>query len=77
MDKMDLTYEKAIEELEEILKDLEEEDLTLKESMEKFKRGIELYNYSNEILNDMEGKIKALIKNDKAEMEEKDFNMEV
>ncbi|NLJ97931.1 MAG: exodeoxyribonuclease VII small subunit [Tissierellia bacterium] len=77
MDKIDLTYEEAIEELEEILNALEEDNLTLKESMEKFKRGIALYNYSNEILNSMEGEIQVLVKNDKGDLEEKDFNMEV
>lgn len=77
MEKIDLTYEEAIEELEEILDDLEEDNLTLKESMEKFKRGIDLYNHSNEILNDMEGKIQTIIKSDKGSLEEEDFNLEV
>lgn len=77
MNKIDLTYEEAIEELEKILKDLEEENLSLKESMGKFKRGIELYDYSNKMLNDMEGQIQELIKNDKGDLKEVDFNMEV
>lgn len=75
MDKIDLTYEEAIEELEQILQDLEEDNLTLKESMDKFKRGIKLYKYANEILKGMEGEIRLLVKDD--ELKEKDFNMGV
>ncbi|HHV38558.1 MAG TPA: exodeoxyribonuclease VII small subunit [Tepidimicrobium sp.] len=75
MDKIDLTYEEAIEELEKILNDLEEDNLTLKESMDKFKRGIQLYNHANEILKGMEGEIRLLVKDD--ELKEKDFNMGV
>lgn len=33
-----LTYEEAIKELEQIIEDLEEKDLSLMDSLEKFKR---------------------------------------
>ena len=77
MDKNDLTYEEAVKELEEILEDLEKENLSLNESLEKFKRGIVLYNHCNEILNNVEGEIKILIKDEDGSLKEEDFDMEV
>ena len=77
MKKDELTYEEAVKELETILEDLEKEDLPLNESLEKFKQGVVLYEYCNEILNDMEGEIKVLLKDEEGSLEEADFNMEV
>jgi len=72
-----LSYEEAIEELEQILKDLEEGDLPLKVSMEKFKRGVELYNYCNNILKDIEGEVKVLLKDENGNINEESFDLEV
>ncbi len=72
-----LTYEEAIEKLEKIIKELEGENLSLKDSMEKFKEGVALYNYCNEILNKVEGEIKILLKDDEGNIDEEDFFMEV
>ena len=72
-----LSYEEAIEELEQILKDLEEGDLPLKVSMEKFKRGVELYNYCNNILIDIEGEVKVLLKDENGNINEESFDLEV
>ena len=72
-----LSYEKAIEELEQILEVLENGDLSLKDSMEKFKRGVELYNYCNEILKNVEGEIKVLLKDQNGNMNEEVFDLEV
>ena len=72
-----LTYEEAIKELEQIIVELEGENLTLKHSLEKFKRGVFLYNYCNEILKDVEGEIKILLKDENGNLEEEDFYMEV
>ena len=77
MKNNDLTYEKAIKELEEILEDLENDNLSLNESLEKFKRGIALYNHCNEILNHAEGEIKILLKDEEGSFQEEDFDMEV
>lgn len=77
MKKNDLTYEEAVKELEEILEDLEKENLSLNESLEKFKRGIVLYSHCNEILNNVEGEIKILLKDEEGNLDEEDFNMEV
>ena len=72
-----LTYEEAVKELEQIIQDLEEESLSLKDSLEKFKRGIVLYNYCNEILKDIEGEVRILIKGEDNNLTEEDYYMEV
>ncbi len=77
MKKNDLTYEEAVKELEEILEDLEKDNLSLNESLEKFKRGIALYDHCNKILNNVEGEIKILLKDEEGNLDEEDFNMEV
>ncbi|MFO7815573.1 MAG: exodeoxyribonuclease VII small subunit [Halanaerobiales bacterium] len=63
-DKKDLTFEKAIQELEEIVEALEEGGLPLEASLEKFSRGIELIKYCNQKLSETEKKIEVLIKED-------------
>jgi|AntRauTorcE11898_2_1112593.scaffolds.fasta_scaffold19616_2 exodeoxyribonuclease VII small subunit len=60
----DLSFEKAIEELEEIVNKLEEGGLSLEDSLDKFSRGIKLIKYCNEKLNETEEKIEVLIKED-------------
>ncbi len=62
--KKDFTFEKAMEELEEIVEALEEGGLPLEESLEKFSRGIELIKYCNNKLGETEKKIEVLIKED-------------
>ncbi|MGM0445340.1 MAG: exodeoxyribonuclease VII small subunit [Bacillota bacterium] len=60
----DLSFEKAVEELEEIVNNLEEGGLSLEDSLDKFSRGIKLIKYCNEKLNETEKKIEVLIKED-------------
>ena len=77
MNNCELTYEEAVNELENIIKDLEKEDLSLNKSVKKFKRGVELYKYCNEILNSVEGEIKILLKDENENLMEEDFQTEV
>ncbi|MCF6464256.1 exodeoxyribonuclease VII small subunit [Clostridium sp. Cult1] len=77
MKKNNLTYEEAVKELEGIIEDLEKENLPLKDTLEKFKRGVALYNYCNEILKEVEGEVKILIKDENENYVEEDFFMEV
>ena len=77
MTNRNLSYEEALKELEQIIEELEEDDLSLKDSLEKFKRGVFLYNYCNEILRNVEGEIKILIEDENGDLEEKDFYLEV
>jgi len=73
----DLTYEEALKELEGIVEDLEKNQLTLEESLKKFKRGIELYKYCNKVLTQIEGEVKILLKDDLDNLNEDDFFVEV
>jgi exodeoxyribonuclease VII small subunit len=59
-----LSFEKAIEELEDIVDSLEEGGLSLEDSLDKFSRGIKLIKYCNEKLSETEKKIEVLIKED-------------
>ncbi len=72
-----MTYEEAIKELEEILEELENEDLPLEVTLEKYKRGLYLYNYCNNKLKDIEGEVKILLKDQNGDLIEEDFNGEV
>ncbi|NMB08314.1 MAG: exodeoxyribonuclease VII small subunit [Tissierellia bacterium] len=77
MNKLDLSYEEAVKELEQILKDLESGELSLKDSLDKFKRGVDLYNYCNEILKHIEGEVKILLKDKNGNLNEEVFDLEV
>ena len=76
MDISKLTYEETIARLENILGDLESEECTLSESMDKFKAGIILYDHCNYLLSKAEGDIKILLKDDKGNMVDMEFPME-
>lgn len=73
MEENKLSYEEALAELENILEDLEGNNCSLKESMEKFKRGIELYKYCSDLLSKAEGEIKILLGDNKEALEEINF----
>ncbi|CAK7015162.1 exodeoxyribonuclease VII small subunit [Tissierella sp. P1] len=76
MKNKDLTYEEAILKLESILKELEEENCTLNDSLDKFKKGMDIYNYCNELLSKAEGEIKILLKDDNGNMVDIEFPTE-
>lgn len=66
-------FEDSIEDLEQIVKKLEEGNLTLDESLEEFQKGIEAYKYCNTLLNQAEGKVKLIVKNENNEIQVSDF----
>lgn len=76
METNNLSYEEVVSKLEKILKELEEDDCTLKDSLDKFKKGIELYNYCNDLLSKADGEIKILLRDDGMNMTEVEFPME-
>lgn len=76
MDNIDLTYEEAVKELNDILVDLEKDSCSLDESVEKFKKGVKLYNYCNDILSKAEGEVTLLLKDNIEGIEEVEFPME-
>ncbi|HHU63177.1 MAG TPA: exodeoxyribonuclease VII small subunit [Clostridiales bacterium] len=57
----DLTFEKAIEALEEIVEKMEMEDISLEESIRLFERGVRLTRYCSEKLDEAEGKITMIL----------------
>lgn len=54
-------FEDSVENLENIVKKLEDGNLTLDESLEEFQKGIEAYKSCNEMLNKVEGKVKLIV----------------
>ncbi len=69
----ELSYEDAQKKLKELLEEMENEELTLKKSIEKFKIANELYEHCNYLLNKAEGEIKIILDDNK----EEDFSLEV
>ncbi|MDR7870002.1 MAG: exodeoxyribonuclease VII small subunit [Tissierellaceae bacterium] len=70
MDVSKLSYEDAVKELEDIICFLEQEDYSLKDAMDKFKNGVELYKHCNTLLTKAEGEIKILLGDDEQTFEE-------
>lgn len=55
-----MSFEQSMEKLEEIVKELENENISLEESMKKFEMGIKLSSNCLKKLNEAEGKIEKL-----------------
>ncbi len=71
-----LSYEEALIELENILKELEDDECTLNESINKFKKGMLLYNYCNKLLLKAEGEVKIVLEDEDGKLIEDNFLME-
>lgn len=56
-----ISFEESIEDLEKIVKKLDDGNLTLEESLEEFQKGIDAYKNCNEMLNKVEGKVKLIV----------------
>jgi exodeoxyribonuclease VII small subunit len=67
-----ITFEKAMENLEKIVEELEAKDFSLDNSIKKYEEGIKLVNYCQGSLEKAKGKIE-LLKKDK----NKDFNKDM
>ena len=67
------TYEENIEQIDEILEKLENEELSLDDSIEEYEKAIKLIKDSEKLLEIAEGKVlKVLEKNGKIEVEDLD-----
>lgn len=62
----DMTFEKAIRELENIVTSLENGDVALDQAIALFERGMELSRYCSQRLDEAEGKITMLMKEQNA-----------
>ena len=62
--KVDINFEKALEELEAIVEDLESGDLSLENSLKSFEKGIKLAWQCQEKLSQAELQVQKLIEED-------------
>lgn len=58
----DLSFEQAMQELEQLVKEMESGELPLEQALAKFERGISLARTSQNILKDAEQKVQILMK---------------
>lgn len=76
MVKKTMTYEEAYKKLEEILKNMEQGDLSLEDSMKCFEQANDLYKHCENLLTKAEGEIKIIML-DGEEVSEENFSVEV
>ena len=62
--KVDVNFEKALDELESIVEDLESGDLSLEDSLKPFEKGIKLARKCQEQLSKAELQVQKLIEED-------------
>jgi exodeoxyribonuclease VII small subunit len=60
-------FETALKKLEEIVKELEEGELTLEKSLERYEQGVRLARFCNAKLNEAEARIEMLQKTESGE----------
>ncbi|MCL2057477.1 MAG: exodeoxyribonuclease VII small subunit [Oscillospiraceae bacterium] len=65
-----LSFEEAVTELEATVAKLEQDDISLDESISLFTRGVELTGLCNGILNEIEGRIVKLVEGGEKEVRE-------
>ncbi len=68
------SFEKAINDLEKIVKALESGDLPLEKALEKFEAGIKLSRYCTETLDEAEKRVTLLMVDETGEPVEKTFD---
>ncbi|MBN2073384.1 MAG: exodeoxyribonuclease VII small subunit [Actinobacteria bacterium] len=71
----DMSFEESIARLEEIIKELEKEDISLRESMEKFEMGIKLSSHCLKKLNEAETKIEELTRSEDGKLVTKELEI--
>jgi len=68
------TFEKAIQQLEEIVQELESGDLPLEKAMQRFEQGIGLSKQCSKMLDETEKKISILVQETDGTVTEKPFS---
>ena len=56
-----MSFEKGLSELQKLVKLLEQDDISLEQSVENFERGIKVAKYCERKLKDAEDKVKAIL----------------
>jgi exodeoxyribonuclease VII small subunit len=67
------TFEKAMEQLEEIVQELESVDLPLEQAIKKFEEGVQLAKFCSDKLDETEKRISILLKDQNGQVVEKPF----
>ena len=70
------TFEGAVDQLEQIVKELETGDLPLEKAMKKFEEGIRLSKFCSKKLDETEKRITVLLENEKGNLVEEPFGEE-
>jgi len=71
----DITFEKALADLEHIVEKLEKGGLSLNESLALFERGVKLARFLRDELERAEKKVEILLKNEKGEIRPEPFDL--
>ncbi len=69
-----LSFEEAMDNLEKIVSELEKGELSLEESVENFKKGMEISNYCSGLLDSAEKSITILLKDKNGNVAEENFD---
>ena len=71
--KKEISFEEALERLNEIFKALEHSDAPLDDSLKLFEEGVTLVKQCNDQIDQAEAKIKQLVRSSDGTLEEQDF----
>ena len=66
-------FEKALADLENIVQRLDENDLSLDESLSLFEEGIKLSRFCSQKLDSVEDKVEILLRDDEGNLQKKPF----
>lgn len=72
-EEKEITFEKALEELEKIVEELEKEDVPLEKAIDYYQKGMELSKRCDDKLQDAEEKMTKIVQKDN---ESKPFHMQ-
>lgn len=72
----ELSFEKALEDLEKIVEKLEKGGLSLNESLSLFEKGVHLAKFLREELEKAEKKVDILLKDEKGQVKAEPFSLE-
>jgi len=70
------TFEKAMEQLEQIVAELEAGDIPLEKALQKFEEGMALSKYCAQRLDETEKKVALLLTDNAGQLTESDFSEE-
>ncbi len=71
----EITFEQAMQRLEEIVKNLENGNASLDSSLKLFEEGVKLVSECKKQLDNAEQRVKILLENGDGEDDERDFDM--